>query len=102
MSETDRSPIHATNAWNPTGHTLAPVPGTRLYYVHATRLSGPRTFVLLGGQHHLTFVADLSDHVPPDTLRQRMLDEFGVYPHQVDLPPDASLLRPVDDDSRGR
>ncbi|GAC1320650.1 MAG: hypothetical protein NVSMB2_16730 [Chloroflexota bacterium] len=102
MTPAARAPIHATNAWNPTGHTLAPVPGTRLYYVHATRLSGPSTFVLLGDQHHLTFVAEMTDHVAPDTLRQRMLNDFGLYPHQVDLPADASLPTPADDDPRSR
>ena len=100
MTDAVRAPIHATNAWNPTGHTLAAVPGTRMYYAHATRLSGPRTLVLLGDQHHLTFVADLTDHVPPDTLRERMLKDVGLYPHQVDLPPDPSLPEPVDDDPR--
>src|SRR5437667_9100647 len=47
-------PIHATNAWNPTGRNLLPIPGTRLYYAHAEALNGPRTFVLLGDQQHLT------------------------------------------------
>jgi len=53
--------IHATNAWNPTGRNLEPVPGTRLYYAHAETLGGPRTFVLLGDQQHLTFVGDPSN-----------------------------------------
>ena len=61
--------IHATNAWNPTGLNLRQVAGTRLYYVHAEGLHGERTYVLLGTQQHLTFVADLPDHVPPDALR---------------------------------
>lgn len=78
-------PIHATNAWNPTGRDLLPVDGTRLYYVHAFSLSGARTFVLLGDQKHLTFVADLDGHVEPSTLRALMIDRFGLYPHLVDV-----------------
>jgi hypothetical protein len=80
-------PIHATNAWNPTGRTLSPVSGTRLYWTHAETLSGPRTFVLLGEQRHLTFVADLPAHVPPEELRRVAVDELGIYPHLVDLAP---------------
>ena len=76
--------IHATNAWNPTGQNLLAVPGTRLFYVHVTALSGPRTYVFLGTQQHLTFVADFEEHVPPEELRERTLREFGLYPHQVD------------------
>jgi hypothetical protein len=84
-------PIHATNAWNPTGRNLLPIPGTRLYYTHADALNGPRTFVLLGDQHHLTFVADLEDQVDPASLRSILIDRFGVYPHQIDLEPAAGL-----------
>jgi hypothetical protein len=93
--------IHATNAWNPTGHNLLPVPGTRLYYVHATNLSGPRTFVLLGDQQHLTFVADAEGHLPPERLRQVVLEAAGLYPHLVDDPP-AQGLPHVISDSRPR
>lgn len=85
--------IHATNAWNPTGHNLLPVPGTRLYYAHAKVLSGPRTFVLLGDQQHLTFVSDLDGHVPPEHLRQVMLEQAGLYPHLVDEQPAPGLPR---------
>ncbi len=76
--------IHATNAWNPTGHNLLGVPDTRLYYVHLEALSGPRTYVFLGSQQHLTFVADMDGHVPPEALRERMLREAHLYPHLVD------------------
>ena len=85
--------IHATNAWNPTGHNLAAVPGTRLYYAHAESLSGPRTYVLLGDQHHLTFVADVEGHVPESDLRQLVLDQCGLYPHLVDAEPEPGLPR---------
>ena len=87
--------IHATNAWNPTGQNLLPVPGTRLYFAHAEALNGPRTFVLLGAQHHLTFVADVSGHVPAAELREFILTEAGLYPHVVDLEPAPGLPRPV-------
>ena len=87
------APIHTTNAWNPTGRNLLPVPGTRLYFVHAEALSGPRTFVLLGSQQHLTFVADLAGHVPPEALRAVVLREAGLYPHLVDSEPAAGLPR---------
>jgi hypothetical protein len=80
-----KPPIHATNAWNPTGRTLSAVPGTRLYWTHAASLSGPRTFVLLGDQRHLTFVADLPEHVNPGALRQIAIDEYGIYPHLIDV-----------------
>ena len=76
--------IHATNAWNPTGHNLRRVPGTRLYYVHADALNGPRTFVLLGTQQHLSFVGDLEGHVPEEHLRDVMISSAGLYPHLVD------------------
>ena len=76
--------IHATNAWNPTGRDLRPVPGTRLYYVHAERLNGPRTYVLLGNQQHLTFVGDLEGHVPVEELRGEMIARGSLYPHLVD------------------
>jgi hypothetical protein len=78
------TPIHATNAWNPTGRDLQPVDGTRLFYTHATALSGPRTFVLLGDQKHLTFVADLDGHVEPSELRTLVIDRYGLYPHLID------------------
>lgn len=81
------TPIHATNAWNPTGRDLQPVAGTRLFYTHAEALSGPRTFVLLGDQKHLTFVADLDGHVAPAQLRQTLIEQFGLYPHLVDANP---------------
>lgn len=86
-------PIHATNAWNPTGHDLLPVDGTRLYYCHAERLGGARTFVLLGDQKHLTFVADVEGHVEPTTLRALMIERFRLYPHLVDAEPAAGLPR---------
>ena len=76
--------IHATNAWNPTGHNLLEVPRTRLFYVHLEALSGPRTYVFLGSQQHLTFVADLAGHVPAVVIRERVLSEAGLYPHLVD------------------
>jgi hypothetical protein len=85
--------IHATNAWNPTGSNLLPVPGTRLYFTHAVALNGPRTFVLLGDQQHLTFVADLDGHVAPEQLRQVVLDQAGLYPHLVDAEPAPGLPR---------
>jgi len=78
--------IHATNAWNPTGHNLLAVPGTRLFYAHVESLSGPRTYVFLGDQQHLTFVADWSEHVAPEDLRDRALLDVGLYPHLVDAP----------------
>ena len=81
------TPIHATNAWNPTGHNLLPVAGTRLFYAHADALNGPRTYVLLGSQQHLTFVADLEGHVEPGSLRPLLIDRFGLYPHLIDLDP---------------
>ena len=77
-------PIHATNAWNPTGRDLLPVDGTRLYYCHAERLAGERTFVLLGDQKHLTFVADLEGHLEPTSLRTLLIERFGLYPHLLD------------------
>jgi hypothetical protein len=83
--------VHATNAWNPTGRSLQPVPGTRLFYAHAEALTGPRTFVLLGDQQHLTFVGDLEGHRDPSALRALMIDAFGLYPHQVDLEPAPGL-----------
>jgi hypothetical protein len=91
-----RAPIHATNAWNPTGRNLLPVPGTRLYYAHAEALSGARTFVLLGDQHHLTFVADLEGHADPATLRSRLIGESGLYPHLLDLDLPPGLPRVLD------
>jgi hypothetical protein len=85
--------IHATNAWNPTGRNLLPVPGTRLFYAHAEALNGPRTFVLLGNQQHLTFVADVDGHIEPGSLRELTIDRFGLYPHLVDLEPAPGLPR---------
>jgi len=93
------APIHATNAWNPTGRNLQPVPSTRLYYTHADTLSGVRTFVLLGDQHHLTFVADLEGHLDPSSLRDRLIATHGLYPHQVDGEPAPGLPR-VSDSTR--
>ena len=87
--------IHATNAWNPTGRNLHAVNGTRLYFSHASALSGPRTFVFLGNQHHLTFVADLADHIPPEQLRQILIETASVYPHLIDLEPAPGLPRLV-------
>lgn len=86
--------IHATNAWNPTGHNLLSVPDTRLFYAHAERLNGPRTFVLLGDQQHLTFVADLDGRVDPAALRSILIEDYGLYPHQVDQEPASGLPRP--------
>jgi hypothetical protein len=88
-----RPPIHATNQWNPTGHNLLPVSGCRLYYAHAETLSGPRTLVFLGGQQHLTFVADLDGYRPPGELRDTVLGESRLYPHLVDLDPAPGLPR---------
>jgi hypothetical protein len=87
------NPIHATNAWNPTGRTLQPVPGTRLFVCHVDGLSGQRTYVFLGSQQHLTFVADLEHHVEPHELRALMIERFGLYPHLVDLAPAPGLPR---------
>ena len=91
------APIHATNAWNPTGRNLQPVPGTRLFFTHADALSGPRTYVLLGNQRHLTFVADLEDHVDPASLRSVLIERFGLYPHLIDLDPAPGLPRLFED-----
>jgi hypothetical protein len=93
--------IHATNAWNPTGHNLLGVPDTRLYYLHAEALSGQRTSVFLGTQHHLVFVADLPGHVPPAELRERVLSEAHLYPHLVDLEPPAGAPRVFADPADG-
>src|SRR5437868_7370722 len=87
------NPIHATNAWNPTGRNLLPVAGTRLFFAHADALNGPRTFVLLGDQQHLTFVADLEGHVEPSALRSMLIERFGLYPHLLDLNPAPGLPR---------
>src|SRR5918911_276893 len=94
------APIHATNAWNPTGRNLLPVLGTRLFYAHVDALNGPRTYVMLGNQHHLTFVADLEGHADPGSLRSVMIDHFGVYPHLIDLDPAPGLPRVFDDERR--
>ena len=79
-----QNPIHATNAWNPTGRNLEPVTGTRLYFCHVTALSGERTYVFLGDQQHLTFVGDLEGKVPPENLRKIAIDQYGLYPHLLD------------------
>jgi hypothetical protein len=92
--------IHATNAWNPTGRNLLAVPGTRLFYAHAEALNGPRTFVLLGSQQHLTFVADVEGHLDPSSLRAVVINEYGIYPHLVDLEPAPGLPRVLEADSR--
>ena len=89
------APIHATNAWNPTGHNLLPVSGTRLFYAHVDALNGPRTYVLLGNQQHLTFVADLEGHLEPGSLRSLLIDRFGLYPHLIDLDPAPGLPRVI-------
>ena len=86
--------IHASNGWNPTGRNLLPVDGTRLFYAHADALNGPRTFVLLGSQQHLTFVADLEGHVEPSSLRSLLIERFGLYPHLIDIDPALNLPRP--------
>ena len=91
------APIHATNAWNPTGRNLQPVPGTRLFFTHDDALNGPRTYVLLGNQRHLTFVADLEDHVDPASLRSVLIERFGIYPHLIDLDPAPGLPRLFED-----
>jgi hypothetical protein len=78
------------------------VPGTRLYYVHAESLSGPRTFVLLGDQQHLTFVADIDGHVPAENLRQVVLDEAGLYPHLIDAEPKTDTRRVLEPERRRR
>lgn len=87
------TPIHATNAWNPTGRDLQPVAGTRLFYTHAIALSGPRTYVLLGNQRHLTFVGDLEGHVEAAELRSLLIQRYGLYPHLVDAEPEPGLPR---------
>jgi len=88
--------IHATNAWNPTGHNLQPVSGTRLFYAHIVGLNGQRTLVLLGSQQHLTFIGDFESHIAPDSLRQLTLERSGLYPHQVDLEPAPGRPRVAD------
>ena len=95
------APIHATNAWNPTGRNLLPVIGTRLYVTHADALSGPRTYVLLGNQRHLTFVADLEGHVEPASLRSMLIEKFGLYPHLIDVDPAPGLPRLFEEQSPG-
>jgi hypothetical protein len=97
-----RAPIHATNAWNPTGRNLLPVEGTRLYYAHADALSGPRTFVLLGDQKHLTFVADIEGYVEATDLRALMIERFGLYPHLLDVDPMPGLPRLFEEQGRRR
>jgi hypothetical protein len=92
--------IHSTNAWNPTGLNLSPVEGTRLYYAHADALNGPRTYVLLGDQKHLTFVADIEGYVDPVTLRSLLIERFGLYPHLIDVDPAPGLPRVFDTHGR--
>jgi hypothetical protein len=87
------NPIHATNAWNSTGRNLLPVPETRLFFCHVDALSGPRTYVMLGNQQHLTFVADLDGHVPSEALRSIVIEQLGLYPHLVDVEPAPGLPR---------
>ncbi len=77
-------PIHATNAWNPTGRNLQPVSGTRLYYAYIDGVAGERTYVFLGTQQHLTFVADLPGHHEPQTLRETVVTDCAIYPHLID------------------
>ncbi len=91
-----RAVIHPTNAWNPTGQPLLPVPECRLYYAVATRVSGVRTQVFLGSQHHLTFVADFEGEVPVQELRTRVIADRGVYPHLIDLYPAPGLPAPTE------
>ncbi|MBI2756479.1 MAG: hypothetical protein HYX52_07200 [Chloroflexi bacterium] len=87
LPDLPRPPIHATNTWNPIGQNLRPVPGCRLYYAHVEALSGARTYVFLGDQKHLTFVADLEQHVVVERLHDVVLRSAKLYPHQVDLLP---------------
>ena len=87
--------IHATNAWNPTGHALQPVEGTRLYFAHIDALNGARTVVLLGDQKHLTFVADLEGTIPATELRSVVIERCGVYPHLVDVSPTVQVPTPI-------
>ncbi len=89
-----RPPIHATNAWNPTGRNLEAVPGCRLYATCADGLRGRRTLVFLGSQQHLTFVGDLEGEVPREELRAVAVTHLGLYPHIVDLEPSAGRPRP--------
>lgn len=65
------------------------MPGCRLYYVHLEGLSGARTQVFLGGQRHLTCVADLPGTVPAADLRETLIREQRLYPHLVDNAPPA-------------
>lgn len=88
-----RPPIHPSNPWNPTGLPLLPVPGCRLYYAYHEGIFGQRTFVFLGSPRHLTFVADFEGAVPPTELRERMIREYGIYPHQLDIAPAPGLPR---------
>jgi hypothetical protein len=74
-----------------------PVASTRLFYCHVEALSGNRTFVFLGTQKHLTFVADLEGHMAPESLRSIVIERHGLYPHLVDEEPTAGLPRVVRD-----
>jgi len=73
-----------------------------LFYAHAETLNGQRTFVLLGGQRHLTFVADVEGFRDPMTLRSLAIDELGLYPHLVDAQPSAGLPSVHSDESPAR
>lgn len=91
--------IHATNAWNPTGRPLRPVPGCRLYYTYVEGLAGARTYVFLGTQQHLSFAGDLEGHVPEGQIRDTMIRAYGLYPHLVDLDPEPDLPRVLSEDT---
>ncbi len=94
--EDTRSLVHVSNAWNPTGRNLLPVPGCRLFYAHADVLGDPRTLVFLGSQQHLVFVADFAGHRPPESLRDEVIATARLYPHLVDLEPAPGLPRVAD------
>ena len=100
MSSASPNVIHASNGWNPTGRNLTGLPGTRLFYAHVEALSGLRTYVLLGSQQHLTFVADFEGHVEPGALRDLAIGSAGLYPHLVDVDPAAGLPHLIDPLSR--
>ena len=96
-----RTIVHASNAWNPTGRNLLPVPRCRLYYAHADVLGEPRTLVFLGTQQHLVFAADIEGHRPVESLRDELIATTRVYPHQVDLDPAPGLPRIFADQAAG-
>lgn len=60
------------------------MPGTRLYVGVVGAITGERTQVFLGGQQHLVCVADFEGRVEDRQIRERLLEEMGLYPHQVD------------------